>query len=422
MDGTVALRREPSHLRTPDRNSTAFSTDGEIVLDTTSSHLEEFLRDDVTYSYRSSNSSNETESDRTGAGRILGNMYSKAGRVLISSLRRKWHKKTLRDSPVSPLPVLVLRNGVEQEDNLDAGTVYTLHSSWSSGYTNSNRVGAGRVIGNLYSRAGSSLQKGFGSLAYRMGMGSYAKMLEHGFRDKFRSDDVKEHEKVCEIMLACAKSDDVEIQFMTFKIIVIVSVSHPSKVRSAFKRVFGRRKQVSDVTTFSWKRPGVEYPVKWLLSYKLACRFLSSQQSQVFDATAQFDGIESRSLDFSHFEELLLSCGDTTESLLVFYLIRTYWNNELKVGYVWRKEFDHAALVQFAIGLVAWWEMYFSDPHLDLWFASELTRFHLSGEFLAVMTRAVQNMDSVGLSDRSGDNARLEIWRDVFKLHHFVRR
>ena len=96
---------------------------------------------------------------------------------------------------------------------------------------------------------------------------------------------------------------------MAFKIILKASVSYPSKSHSAFSRVFRRRKQIGDVVTFSWKRPGVEYSVKWQLSYKLVCRFLSSQQCPFLAATVQFENVEHRSLDFSHFEELLLSCG-----------------------------------------------------------------------------------------------------------------
>ncbi len=39
----------------------------------------------------------------------------------------------------------------------------------------SNLPGAGRILGNLYSRAGASLERNAGRLAYRSGIGKYVK-------------------------------------------------------------------------------------------------------------------------------------------------------------------------------------------------------------------------------------------------------
>ena len=79
-------------------------------------------------------------------------------------------------------------------------------------------------------------------------------------------------------------------------------------MRTVFRNMFERRGQISDVVTFSWKRPGVEYSVEWLYWYKLASRCLSSSESMFFEAAKQLDTENIRALDFSQFEELLSFC------------------------------------------------------------------------------------------------------------------
>lgn len=103
------------------------------------------------------------------------------------------------------------------------------------------------------------------------------------------------------------RSNDAYIQALAFFLIVWGFIWFPSKARSAFANIFERRKTVSDVIAFSWKRPGVEYSIYWLYWYKLASRCLSTLPSPVIEAAAHFDRIEWRSLDFSAFEELLSS-------------------------------------------------------------------------------------------------------------------
>ncbi|KLO10514.1 hypothetical protein SCHPADRAFT_906832 [Schizopora paradoxa] len=257
MDVTIELRPLPSRTSSLETALVTPHDDEESDYYPTPSYLDELLRDDITYSYRSSISSNQTASDRTGPGRILGNVYSKAGRVLIRSLRKKRVKNLDTNCPSSPQSITVWRDGVEQGNGSDTSTIYTYHSTWSSDYTMSNLVGAGRVIGKLYSRAGSSFEKGLGRLAYSAGIGSFAKL--HYIYVFLASVDPNENEKGCELLLACARLDDVTVQIETFEEVVEHFVMYPLNVCSAFRRVFERRKEISDVTTFSWKRPGVEY-------------------------------------------------------------------------------------------------------------------------------------------------------------------
>ncbi|KLO10505.1 hypothetical protein SCHPADRAFT_515012 [Schizopora paradoxa] len=187
---------------------------------------------------------------------------------------------------------------------------YSYASTWSTNYTMSNLEGAGRIIGNLYSRAGSSLEKGLGSLAYRARLGSYAKLKNHSPLDVFDSEDTKEHEKACKILLNSARSHDLTEQLDAFKWIVDHSVRHPSKVRSAFRAVFEQRKEISDAITFSWRRQGIEYTTYWLFKHKLASRCLSTHESSFLEVQSAADHFKS--LDFSDFEGLILNSTQST--------------------------------------------------------------------------------------------------------------
>ncbi|KLO10495.1 hypothetical protein SCHPADRAFT_999519 [Schizopora paradoxa] len=195
----------------------------------------------------------------------------------------------------------------------DTATVYTYYSTISTNYTMSNLPGPGRLLGNFYSRAGRTLEKHLGRVVHRAAIKEYEQAVDvlksDGTHRMLLGDEPKEHERACDVLLICARSDDVNIQVGAFEKIVRYFVYFPSKIRSAFRRVFERRSEISDVATFSWKRSGVEYSVKWLLWYKLASRCLSSHHSSFMEAGAKFDDVKRKSLDFLNFESLLLSCG-----------------------------------------------------------------------------------------------------------------
>ncbi|KLO10516.1 hypothetical protein SCHPADRAFT_515310 [Schizopora paradoxa] len=227
------------------------------------------------------------------------------------------------DDPLSSTPFL----DELRED--DTSTMYTYFSTWSTNYTVSNLPGPGRLLGNVYSRAGFALERKLGKWLNREKIRQYNEavtILQSGnsVGDMLRSEDPKDNERGCEILLACASSYDVKIQHEAFQEIVSNLVSRLSKSLPAFGRVFKRRNEISDVSTLSWKRSGVEYSLEWMASYKLASRCLSSQQSPVFEEAAHFDGAEHKSLDFCHFEGLLQSCGDTIDLLLALYFIDLY--------------------------------------------------------------------------------------------------
>ncbi|KLO08245.1 hypothetical protein SCHPADRAFT_944605 [Schizopora paradoxa] len=313
-----------------------------------------------------------------------------------------------------------------EDDTIDTTTVYSYYSTWSTNYTMSNLPGPGRILGNFYSRAGRALEKHLGRIVDRTSI-IQAKVVMYSISGTFGlfvSKNPKKHETGCEVLLACARSDEIRTQLDAFVEIVFYFAERTSEVHSAFNRVFERRNQISDVITFSWKRPGVEYSTEWLFWYKLASRCLSSHQSPVFEATAQFNGVQRQSLDFSHFEGLLLSCDAMADFILAVSCICNYWNIEGIEHYISSKGFRGPALVQFATGLLAWWDAHFfqPDPHWS-WLRSTCVLF-LTRKLFDGMTRSSRNVDTDGTSGHPGYDALalLAMWEDVHKLHHILRR
>lgn len=92
----------------------------------------------------------------------------------------------------------------------DTTTVYSYFSTVSTNYTISNLPGPGRLLGNLFSRAGSALEKRLGKLINRATLKAYAEavaVLQELWRIEcmFESEDELENEMACEVLLICAK-------------------------------------------------------------------------------------------------------------------------------------------------------------------------------------------------------------------------
>ncbi|KLO10507.1 hypothetical protein SCHPADRAFT_892292 [Schizopora paradoxa] len=311
-------------------------------------------------------------------------------------------KPSVNEKQDIPLSSLSFLDELQRDD-----ITYSYASSWSSNYTMSNLVGAGRIIGNIYSRAGSSLERGLKSFAYRAGIGRYVKLAKYGLYEMFKSKDPRDHKKACEILLSSAKSSDVGKQLRSFEDILLWFVLSPSKVHSAFNGAFESRNELGEAITFSWRRPGVDYSIEWLYYYKLTSRCLESHRGSFVEATTQFDGAEFQSLDFSHFEGLLSSCG--------------YWNCRGIEDYVQNKGFDDLALVNLATGLITSWELYFSQPETEDGSFSCFRPTYLSFGFILGMTRSLQKVD-IGQNDELLEyDARLAVWVATFKLHHILR-
>ncbi|KLO05794.1 hypothetical protein SCHPADRAFT_712388 [Schizopora paradoxa] len=91
----------------------------------------------------------------------------------------------------------------------DATTIYSYFSTWSTNYTMSNLPGPGRLLGNLYSKAGVSLEKRLASLVSRAARREYEDAVEmlhsDGAPTMLNSNDRQEQEKACEMLLICAQ-------------------------------------------------------------------------------------------------------------------------------------------------------------------------------------------------------------------------
>lgn len=89
-------------------------------------------------------------------------------------------------------------------------TVYSYFSTWSTNYTMSNFIGPGRLLGNLYSKAGASLEERLGKLADHTGTGGYAKSKailgnDYMLFEMLESEDMAKTEKACRVLLRCAR-------------------------------------------------------------------------------------------------------------------------------------------------------------------------------------------------------------------------
>lgn len=87
----------------------------------------------------------------------------------------------------------------------DSTTIYSYYSTWSSNYTMSNLEGPGRLLGNLYSRAGSILERRLGKLAYRAGSSKIAKADSILLDGMELSKDRVKMEKACNILMRGAR-------------------------------------------------------------------------------------------------------------------------------------------------------------------------------------------------------------------------
>lgn len=102
-----------------------------------------------------------------------------------------------------------------QED--DTTTIYSYFSALSTNYTASNLPGPGCLLGNLYSKAGSALERGLGRLVYRRYlkenteeltayMVAMAMLKDTGkIYAMLESEDPRENERACEILMIYAQ-------------------------------------------------------------------------------------------------------------------------------------------------------------------------------------------------------------------------
>ena len=84
--------------------------------------------------------------------------------------------------------------------------------------------------------------------------------------------------------------------------------------------------------------------------------------------------------------------------------------------YVQRKGFDDHALLGFARGIIARWELFFSlvNKVVDVWQPLELSNRFIRSSLRELEKHSVDNLPE--------NHAQLEVSIAVFKIHYFVRR
>lgn len=119
-------------------------------------------------------SSNDTASNLTGAGRVVGNFYSWAGRRVERAFRRvKQKHPSNSEEEVNPHNSTI---DDAERDTLDG---------FSTNATTSNLIGPGRLLGTAYGIAGRRIERFFckGRLFYGAGYGPLA--LERRIQNVF---------------------------------------------------------------------------------------------------------------------------------------------------------------------------------------------------------------------------------------------
>jgi len=326
--------------------------------------------------------------------------------------------------PNTPLQTSSLSNDNFLQDDSTSIFSYSYHSTWSSNYTMSNLVGPGRLLGNLFSSTGSSLERQLGKLAYRTGLGGYAKaekdLALESMYSMVRSEDMVQKEKACSILLGHASSNNPAIQIMAFVSIVYYVVRSPA-LRNAAGIVCQKRNEHIDVVTFSWKRPGLDYDFLWLNYYNAAVRCFSTHPSSVINAIENL-GLgpgDVRTSAFSDFEDVLACCRDKADTMIMVDCIHWNWDWDWKGldAYVKRKGYNDSALLKLAVTFCT----LLSDIvtcHSRHPATRCLVDIH---NFIKGVWESLRTLELDKSDDLLEDGSQLALWTEIFNMHCILR-
>ncbi|KLO06949.1 hypothetical protein SCHPADRAFT_909921 [Schizopora paradoxa] len=276
--------------------------------------------------------------------------------------------QVVTDSGASPYTSSVSPLLPREVQWLSQSEEYSYASTWSTNYTVSNLTGPGRIIGNALSSAGSSLERQLGTMAYRAGLGRYARaetsLQRTGPSSLFIYEDTdeKSRERVCKTLLEYASSTNLIIQLMAFRRIVYNAILYPP-LRSAINNHRKKRGETPGLLTFSWKRPGVDYSSLWLYHYQLVSICLSPD-SPIMDSISNLEcRIEDtdRILHFSHFIGVLRSCRSVPDSMLAIEFMDRFWSGGGLEEYIKQNGFKDPILFNFATTLLKRYEFALSN-------------------------------------------------------------
>ncbi|KLO10087.1 hypothetical protein SCHPADRAFT_892612 [Schizopora paradoxa] len=310
-------------------------------------------------------------------------------------------------------------NSIEH-DSSDSSTVHSYFSTWSTNYTMSNLPGPGRIVGNIISRAGSSLERGLGKVAHRASVGKNSRAISNlqqlcpWYFDEYMTQVQKE--KVCDMLLGYARSSDLEVQFTAFNQIAFHAILSPS-IRILFD---ARCQEPIDTVIDSWVRPGINYGAAGLYIFELSARCLSTLSNPVMDELTQYkreNGPQQLRVDFSRFEKIFCCCRDMTDTTIALKFVMWNWNGfDL---FIRRKGFRNSVLLKIATAIRTRYEIAscgvdFSQSQL-LSFDGDFLWPVL--DFLSGMWSALRALSMEETKFLCEDEAQLALWAEVFKLH-----
>jgi len=274
--------------------------------------------------------------------------------------------------------------------------------------------------------AGSSLERHLGQIAYRAGVGSYAKAetnFSHMGLFYLKMQKGSNSEEICELLLHYARSDNPTIQFMAFQQIVGYVSNSPGR-RLIFEACFQRRKEPIEAATFSWKRPGVEYSAGWLHMYNLATLCLLTQANPVMDALAQLALVRNPHipyLGFAQFEDVLLCCKNVSDDSLALRFLARSWNGRGFDAYVEAHGYNDLVL-RLTGSIHTPYEVVSSDTSsFGEGSSAESFTSMVTMDFTNAMWASLGALGPARCDEISRDGAQMLVWAEFFKLYCILR-
>ncbi|KLO14320.1 hypothetical protein SCHPADRAFT_939618 [Schizopora paradoxa] len=296
----------------------------------------------------------------------------------------------------------------------------------------SNLPGPGRLLGNFYSKAGSSLERGLRKLV--TGASSRRELVraksivnqQDSLDNLLLSSNISDAERACDALLICARSNDRDLQAKAFESIIFFTIFLFPVFRPSLKIVYKRRGVPIDVDVRSWKREGIEYNTEWLYFYKLASRCLDTDPNSMVETAARFSDSDFRKFSLSNFEELLSNCRNSTDFLLSCRFIFVRWHANALHLYVKKNGFGDPVLIKFATTFVGKCEGYFTQDIIPDQFVEAGIPLRTAISFISDMWETLKSNEFGALAK---DDSQTLVWNEIFKLHsllygheHFKKR
>ncbi|KLO10294.1 hypothetical protein SCHPADRAFT_525645 [Schizopora paradoxa] len=213
------------------------------------------------------------------------------------------------------------------DGNSETASVYSYFSTWSTNYTMSNLPGPGRILGNLFSAAGSTLERNFGRFVMKSRMKAYRRAVKALTKLPFwRVGEMTpgERQETCKLLLYYAQSEDANIQTSAFRLIILCVVRWPP-FREDFQSYCKAQGEDIESVTHSWTTTSNSFSAEW--NYICQVASLCFRSNPVMDYVASRN-LKYRSSDFTCVEELFTCCRDIFEAALALELVGWLWNGE----------------------------------------------------------------------------------------------